>query len=117
MTTPTKRPLAGAVGAAFIASIAFSQMASAVANPFQINQLSSGYSVAEAGKMPEEGKCGEGKCGEGKCGANKAKEGKCGADKAKEGKCGADKAKEGKCGADKAKEGKCGEGKCGAKKE
>ena len=88
------KPLAGAVGAAFMVSVALSPIASAQGNPFQLNQLSSGYEVA--GKDAE-GKCGEGKCGEGKCGEGKPKakaEGKCG-----EGKCGEGKAKaEGKCG-------------------
>ncbi len=96
----------------------------AQANPFEYQELVTGYQVDAT-----EGKCGEGKCGghakskdaktkkEGKCG-----EGKCGGDaktkdgKAKmEGKCG-----EGKCGghaktndSKTKKEGKCGEGKCG----
>jgi uncharacterized low-complexity protein len=77
-------------------------------NPFAINELPSGYQLAE-GDM--EGKCGEGKCGEGKKdGEGKCGEGKCGeGDKDGEGKCG-----EGKCGeGDKDAEGKCGEGKCG----
>ena len=90
----TLKPLAVAMGAAFVTSLAFTPVANAAENPFAMTELSSGYMVAEKA---------EGKCGEGKCGADKAK---------KEGKCG-----EGKCGADKAKkEGKCGEGKCGADK-
>lgn len=128
MSKPTRNPLTAAVGAAFVASLALSPLASAAENPFEVRALSSGYEVAEKGA---EGKCGEGKCGaeaaagkakaEGKCG-----EGKCGAEAAEgkakaEGKCG-----EGKCGGeakanDKASdegkansEGKCGEGKCGA---
>jgi uncharacterized low-complexity protein len=111
-----KKPLAVALGAAFITSLAGIPVANAAENPFAMSDLSSGYVVAEM----EEGKCGEGKCGgdktkkEGKCG-----EGKCGGDKAeKEGKCGGDKKmEEGKCGGDKTKkEGKCGEGKCGGSK-
>ncbi|MEZ0150852.1 MAG: hypothetical protein AB9Q18_00985 [Candidatus Reddybacter sp.] len=107
------KPLAAAVGAAFMVSVALSPVASAASNPFQLSELTSGYEVAS---KHSEGKCGEGKCGEGKA---KAKaEGKCGEAKAKakakakaEGKCG-----EGKCGEGKAKaEGKCGEGKCGGK--
>ncbi|MDH5514432.1 MAG: hypothetical protein OEY45_04665 [Gammaproteobacteria bacterium] len=128
--TSTLKPLAVAMGAAFVTSLATSPVANAAENPFAMSELSSGYMVADSHM---EGKCGEGKCGgekakatkEGKCG-----EGKCGGDKAKkEGKCGGDKdrgcseeakaAKEGKCGGDKAKamkEGKCGEGKCGGNK-
>jgi len=94
------KPLALAMGAAFVTSLAGATVANAAENPFSMTELSSGYMVAE-GDM-KEGKCGEGKCGEGK--AKKMKEGKCG-----EGKCG-----EGK--AEKMKEGKCGEGKCGGKK-
>jgi len=137
------KPLALAIGAAFVTSLASATVANAAENPFAMSELSSGYMVAEMaegkcgeGKMKEgadkmkEGKCGEGKmkdaagkmeegkCGEGKCGAKrKAHEGKCG-----EGKCGADKMKEGmkmegegKCGAEKMK--KEGEGKCGGSKK
>lgn len=116
MANSTKKPLAAALGAAFLAS-AIAPVASAEVNPFTANTLSSGYDLANYAHHGEEGKCGEGKCGgdkkaekEGKCG-----EGKCGGDKKaeKEGKCG-----EGKCGGDKKadKEGKCGEGKCGGDK-
>ncbi|MEH6467344.1 MAG: hypothetical protein V7722_06900, partial [Porticoccus sp.] len=88
------KPLAAAVGAVFMASVAIAPMASAAENPFQANELSSGYNLADS---HGEGKCGgdmgkatkEGKCGEGMDKA--AKEGKCGEgmDKAaKEGKCG-----------------------------
>jgi len=65
-------------------------------NPFEMTKLDAGYSVAMS-DTPDEGKCGEGKCG----GDKAKKEAKCG-----EGKCGGDKAK---------KEAKCGEGKCGGK--
>ena len=100
-----KSPFAIAAGAALATSMAMSFNAQASENPFQLNELSSGYQLAEG----SEGKCGEGKCGEGKCGENK------GADKAKEGKCGEGKCGEGKCGEDKKSgEGKCGEGKCGS---
>jgi len=97
------------VGTAFVASLAASNIATAQqagANPFAMNELSSGYMQVAEGKCGGDMKKGakDGKCGEGKCGDSKkksAKEGKCG-----EGKCGGDK-KKGK------KEGKCGEGKCG----
>jgi|AZIJ01.1.fsa_nt_gi uncharacterized low-complexity protein len=92
------KPIAAAVGAAFMVSLALSPVASADSNPFQLNELSNGYEVA--------GKDAEGKCGEGKCGGAKPKA-------ESEGKCG-----EGKCGGAKPKaesEGKCGEGKCGGK--
>jgi uncharacterized low-complexity protein len=113
-----KKPLAAALGAAFLAS-SIAPLASAAANPFSAQQLSGGYDLPNFDK-PAEGKCGEGKCGEkkaeheGKCAAEgscggKAKEGDCGA-KTQEGSCG-DKAKEGSCG-DKTQQ-KAGEGKCG----
>jgi uncharacterized low-complexity protein len=84
---PVIKPLAIAVGTAIVTSLASVNTASAAENPFAMNELSSGYTVAEMA----EGKCGEGKCG----GAAKAtEEGKCG-----EGKCGGAKAmKEGMCG-------------------
>ncbi len=108
MSKKNLKPLAAAVGAAFMASVAVAPLVSAAENPFQANQLSSGYNLADS---HGEGKCGEGKCGE----AKKAeKDGKCG-----EGRCGEEKKaeKEGKCGEEKKseKEGKCGEGKCGGK--
>lgn len=95
------------------ALIGVSALTHAAGNPFAINELSSGYSLA----ANEKGK--EGSCGEAKCGANrkaaedgaagdKAKEGSCGADKTREGNCGANKAGEGSCGADKTREGSCG---------
>ena len=111
----TKKPLAIALGAAFVTSLAGTPVANAAENPFAMSELSSGYVVAEM----EEGKCGEGKCG----GDKAKKEGKCGegmsGDKAmKEGKCGGDQAETMATeGADKGKkEGKCGEGKCGGSK-
>ena len=108
----TKKPLAIALGAAFVTSLAATPVANATANPFAMSELSGGYMVAETA----EGKCGSGKVmdesksssgmmmEEGKCGANKAKATE-GSDKAKaEGKCG-----EGKCGSDKkmTEESKC----------
>jgi uncharacterized low-complexity protein len=125
----TKKPLAIALGAAFVTSLAATPVANATANPFAMSELSSGYMVAEM----KEGKCGSGKVmdesksssgmmmEEGKCGANKAKAAES-SDKAKaEGKCG-----EAKCGGNKKmmEEGKCGgnkkmmeEGKCGGNKK
>ena len=96
MNSLTKSAFAFAIG-----SIAATVVApQALANPFAMTDLASGYQIDAP----------EGKCGEGKCGADKKseKEGKCG-----EGKCGADKKgeQEGKCGGDKKTEG---EGKCGA---
>ena len=104
MANNRMKPIAAALGAAFLASSVVSTV-NAETNPFSATELNSGYDIVNKGK---EGKCGEGKCGgekgeEGKCG-----EGKCGGEKGKEGKCG-----EGKCGGEKGKEGKCGEGKCG----
>jgi len=77
-------------GAAIVASFA-TVSANATENPFAMQEISSGYTVAMS----------EGTCGEGKCGGNKGKEGKCG---------------EGKTAGDKTKEAKCGEGKCGGNK-
>ena len=94
-----KKPLAAALGAAFLAS-SIAPLAAAGVNPFGAQQLGGGYDLANYNQHAE-GSCGD-----------KAKEGSCG-DKAKEGSCG-DKATE-DSGADKAKEGKCGEGKCGGK--
>lgn len=70
MTKQFIKPMAAAVGVAFAASMALAPVAMASTNPFQADQLSSGYNLAS---KRAEGKCGEGKCGEGKCG-----EGKCG---------------------------------------
>ena len=87
------KPLSIALGTAFAASMAASNVATAAegANPFAMNELSSGYmQVAEKGM--------EGKCGEGKCGGSKT---------STEGK-GVD--------SKTTTEGKCGEGKCGGKK-
>jgi len=111
MNTVKKNTIALTLGAVVVGSASFVS-ADAQANPFEFQQLVTGYQLDAT-----EGKCGEGKCGEdakkgkkeGKCG-----EGKCGEDAKKdkkEGKCG-----EGKCGEDAKKdkkEGKCGEGKCG----
>ena len=107
MAKQTTKPLAAAVGAAFLASVAVAPVAMAD-NPFEASELSSGYNTMTS-KLAEGG-CGEGKCGEGKCGeGEKGEEGKCGEGKCGEGKCGEEKGEEGKCG-----EGKCGEGKCGS---
>ena len=71
----SKKPLAAALGAAFLAT-AISPLASAEVNPFSAQQLSGGYDLANFGGH---GKDGEGKCGEGKCGeGDKDGEGKCG---------------------------------------
>lgn len=118
MSKKSMKPIALAIGAAFVTSLAASNASAATdenTNPFAMNDLSSGYMQLASGYGDAKGK--EGKCGEGKCGEKKAdKEGKCG-----EGKCGEKgdmkKNMEGKCGGDKAeKEGKCGEGKCGGDK-
>ena len=62
-TLQIRKPLSAAVGAAFVASLALSPLASAAENPFELRALTSGYEVAE---KDAEGKCGEGKCGEAK---------------------------------------------------
>ncbi len=109
-----KTTIALAASVALTAGLALSPMtASADANPFTSNELSSGYM----------------QLAEGNCGANKKAEheAKCGEEmkKAQEAKCGEEmkKAQEAKCGeemkekAEKMKEGKCGEAKCGANKK
>ena len=75
----SKKPLAAALGAAFLAT-SISPLLSAEVNPFSAQQLSGGYDLASYGSHDGEGKCGEGKCGEGE---KSEGEGKCG-----EGKCG-----------------------------
>lgn len=75
----TLLPIAAALGTTLTISLALSPIANAADNPFSMNELTSGYMVAEQ----TEGKCGEGKCGEGKDTESKESEGKCG-----EGKCG-----------------------------
>ena len=75
-----------AIGSAFAISLVAAPVANAANNPFGMQQLNSGYFVAEA----KDGKCGgDKKSADGKCGGDKkAKDGKCG-----EGKCGGDKKK------------------------
>ena len=116
-----------AASTAFVTSLAVGNVANAAegANPFSMNELSSGYMQLADNHM--------GKGMEGNCGGKKTKkEGSCGGDKKmkKEGSCGEAKEMkknmEGNCGGKKnmdkdmpmkdkkaKKEGKCGEGKCG----
>jgi len=121
MSKKSLKPVAAAIGAAFVGSMALSGNAAAESNPFGMTELNGGYMQIASS---HEGKCGAGKCGgsaekstEGKCGGSSSKsmDGKCGA-----GKCGgsAEKSMEGKCGgsAEKSMEGKCGAGKCGGSK-
>ena len=103
------KPVAAAVGVAFISSLAISA-AVADDNPFDATDLDTGYMVAGSHGDGGEGSCGEGEgsCGEGEgsCGEGEGScgegEGSCG-----EGSCGEG---EGSCGEG---EGSCGEGKCG----
>lgn len=132
MSNKKTTPIIATVGAAFIASAMLASVA-ANANPFQADDLASGYNVGAEGSCGEgkcgghshdkegEGSCGE-KSGEGSCGGDKAAEGSCGEEgktgegSCGEGKCGGDKAAEGACGESKTGEGSCGEGKCGGNK-
>jgi hypothetical protein len=109
------KPVAAAVGVAFVTSLVVSTVAVADNNPFDASDLDAGYMLADShegeGSCGEgEGSCGEGSCGEGEgsCGEGEGScgegEGSCG-----EGSCGEG---EGSCG-EKGDEGKCGEGKCG----
>ena len=104
----SKKPLAAALGAAFLAT-AIPTLVSAASNPFSAQQLGGGYDLANYDKHAE-GKCGEGKCGDSKAGG----EGSCGDKTADaEGKCGGDAKPAAAPAEKKASEGKCGEGKCG----
>ncbi|HUT42543.1 MAG TPA: hypothetical protein VM011_14525 [Gammaproteobacteria bacterium] len=136
----TLKPLAVAMGAAFVTSLAGTGVANAAANPFAMSDLSSGYMVAEmaegkcgAKTKSQEGKCGEkmksedGKCGEGKCGmksldadgdGNITREEFMTGHETMFGKMDANgdgtiDAAEQDAGMKMMKEGKCGEGKCG----
>jgi uncharacterized low-complexity protein len=82
------KPVAAAVGVAFVSSVVVSTIAVADENPFDASDLDAGYMLAEHGEGEGEGSCGE---GEGSCGEGEG-EGSCG-EKGDEGKCG-----EGKCG-------------------
>lgn len=116
MSKKSLKPVSLAVGSAFVASLAVSNISAATdigKNPFAMNEMSGGYMQLATGdgyggdKSEKEGKCGEGKYGEKKS----EKEGKCG-----EGKCGS------KDGMKKNMESNDGnkkvekEGKCGDKK-
>ena len=70
-----KKPLAAALGAAFLAS-SITPIATAAVNPFSAQQLSGGYDLPNFDKH-EEGSCGE-KGTEGSCGDKKGAEGSCG---------------------------------------
>jgi len=125
--TTAMKPLALAMGAAFVTSLAGTSVANAAENPFSMTELPSGYMISDSDM--KEGKCGashmkekEGKCGEDMDKSKMKKEGKCGEGMEKGDHHSSDKMKkEGKCGEgmDKSKmkkDGKCGEGKCGGKK-
>jgi uncharacterized low-complexity protein len=102
------KPVAAAVGVAFVSSLVVSTTASADTNPFDSSDLDSGYMLAgEGNDKAEEGKCGE----EGSCGESKGEEGSCGEGKGEEGSCGEGKGEEGSCGESKGEEGSCGEDK------
>ena len=92
------KPVAAAVGVAFVSSLFISSSVVADDNPFSTADLDSGYMLAD-----DKGE--EGKCGEGKCGGDKGEEGACG-EKGEEGSCG-EKGEEGSCG-EKGEEGSCG---------
>ncbi len=86
MSKQVRKPLSIALGAAVVASLGTAGIANAEtdADLFSMEELASGYLVAD-----EEGSCGEGKCGEDS--GDKDGEGSCGED-------GGDKDGEGKCG-------------------
>jgi len=115
MLNQKMKPIAAAVGSAFVVSLATTRIAQADEDLFVTNDLPLGYNLL-AGKDAE-GKCGEGKCGEATDNDAKEGEGKCG-----EGKCGEDSDADGAhsdasdSAENKDGEGKCGEGKCGEAK-
>ncbi len=110
-------PIALAVGTGLAISVATMPIANASQSPFQNNQLSQGYMIADnhEGNGHDMEKVKDGKCGGDKMSEDKAKDGvdKVSDDKAKDGvdKVPDDKAKDG---VDKAKDGKCAGGKCGS---
>ena len=105
--THFKKPLASALGAAFLASSIVPVTAAGV-NPFSAQPLSGGYDLASFDKDAE-GSCGGRKGGEGSCGGKKGGEGSCGGKKGGEGSCGSmEKDGEGSCGGKKDAEGSCG---------
>ncbi len=77
MSNHDLKPIAAAVGTAFVASLATASIAYADTNPFEATALETGYGIQLASSHAGEGKCGEAKCGEdkaegeGKCGENK----------------------------------------------
>lgn len=98
----SKKPLGVALGTVVAVSFSIAPMANAEQNPFELTDLTSGYTeLAEKGETPEkqcgiEGYCGGSRCGEGKCGGQepssdkkpkKTTEMSCGG----EGKCGGSK--------------------------
>ncbi len=107
------KPVAAAVGTAFVASLASVGFADTSGELFVTEDLGSGYALLA--QADSEGKGGEGTCGQSADADAKDAEGGCGAKDA-EGGCGAKDA-EGGCGAKDA-EGGCGakdaEGACGA---
>lgn len=105
-----RKPLAAALGAAFLAS-SVAPLASAASNPFSTQMLSGGYDLANYDK--HEGSCGDKKA-EGSGGDKKKAEGSCG-DKKAAGSGGEETAQEVRESGEETKvgEGSCGEGKYG----
>jgi len=100
--TTIVKPIAAAVGVAFVTSLVASGSAVAADNPFAAADLDSGYLLAGDDKGEE------GKCSEGSCSGDKGEEGSCSGDKGEEGSCSGDKGEEGSCsGGDKGEEGSC----------
>ena len=71
MSNKTKlTPIAAALGTTFAVSLMASPIANAAENPFEINELSSGYMQLAEGSCGEGEGEGEGTCGEGSCGGD-----------------------------------------------
>ena len=67
MSKKNMKPVAAAIGAAFVGSMMLAGSANAASNPFGMAELNGGYAqIAQS--------AGEGKCGAGKCGGSKAAE-------------------------------------------
>ena len=99
------KPLAIALGTAFVTTLATTPAANATENPFAMTNLSSGYMVADNAQ----GSCGAGKTEAGQSETTEAAT-QASEDQSEEGQGGAAEA------APKTKEGQCGEAKCGANK-
>ena len=120
MKKSNKTPLALAIGGTLVSgltstAIQADTLSELDANPFALNELSTGYMQTAEADSDKDGatKMKDGSCGEGKCGGAMAK---CSEEKTAEGKCAGNKPMPKMDKNDKNMEGKSGEGKCGGSK-